>query len=85
MLKLISGVRKMIIILKMRRLVSMERTQLINHVRGLLAEYGIVFSKGATELRQKLPALLEDAENELTNTMRTLLHRQYIRLIAWKK
>ena len=56
----------------------MERTQLINHVRGLLAEYGIVFSKGATELRQKLPALLEDAENELTDTMRTLLHRQYI-------
>jgi ElaB/YqjD/DUF883 family membrane-anchored ribosome-binding protein len=68
--------------LKMRRLVSMERTQLINHVRGLLAEYGIVFSKGATELRQKLPALLEDAENELTDTMKTLLHRQYIRLIT---
>ncbi len=68
--------------LKMRRLVSMERTQLINHVRGLLAEYDIVFSKGATELRQKLPALLEDAENELTDTMRTLLHRQYIRLIT---
>ncbi|GAB0985828.1 hypothetical protein MZ16F93_42280 [Escherichia coli] len=59
--------------MKMHRLVSMERTQLINHVRGLLAEYGIVFSKGATELRQKLPALLEDAENELTDTMRTLL------------
>ncbi|HHR4052516.1 TPA: IS110 family transposase [Salmonella enterica] len=28
------------IFLKMRRLVSMERTQLINHVRGLLAEWG---------------------------------------------
>lgn len=68
--------------MKMHRLVSMERTQLINHVSGLLAEYGIVFSKGATELRQKLPALLEDAENELTDTMRTLLHRQYIRLIT---
>ena len=68
--------------MKMHRLVSMERTQLINHVRGLLAEYGIVFSKGATELRQKLPTLLEDAENELTDTMRTLLHRQYIRVIT---
>ncbi|EPA9941028.1 TPA: IS110 family transposase [Escherichia coli] len=68
--------------LKMRRLVSMERTQLIYHVRGLLAEYGIVFRKGATELRPKLPALLEDAEKELTDTMRTLLHRQYIRLIT---
>ncbi|EOF6137858.1 transposase [Salmonella enterica] len=68
--------------LKMLRLVSMERTQLINHVCALLAEYGIMFSKGATELRQKLPTLPKDAENELTDTMRTLLHRQYIRLIT---
>ncbi|MCO1605665.1 IS110 family transposase [Escherichia coli] len=33
-------------------------------------------------VHQKLPALLEDAENELTDTMRTLLHQQYIRLIT---
>ena len=33
------------------------RTQLMNHVLGLLTEYGIVFSKSATELRPKLPAL----------------------------
>ena len=68
--------------LKMRQLVSMERTQLINHVRGLLAEYGIVLNKGATELRQKLPELLEDADNGLTDVMRALLHRQLIRLTA---
>ena len=67
--------------LKMRQLVSMERTQLINHVCGLLAEYGIVLNKGATELRRALPALLEDAENELTDTMRALLYRQYTRLV----
>ncbi len=66
----------------MRQLVSMERTQLINHVRGLLAEYGIVLNKGATELRRTLPALLEDAENGLTDIMRTLLYRQYNRLIT---
>lgn len=68
--------------LKMRQLISMERTQLINHVRGLLAEYGIVLNKGATELRRTLPVLLEDAENELTDAMRALLHRQYTRLIT---
>lgn len=68
--------------LKMPQLISMERTQLINHVRGLLAENSIVLNKGATELRRMLPALLEDAENELTDTMRTLLHRQYTRLIT---
>ncbi|EGY1755543.1 hypothetical protein JHS31_002927 [Salmonella enterica] len=60
----------------------MERTQLINHVRGLLAEYGIVLNKGATELRRTFPVLLEDAENGLTDTMRTLLYRQYSRLIT---
>lgn len=68
--------------LKMRQLVSMERTQLINHVRGLLAEYGIVLNKGATELRQQLPSLLENPQNGLTNAMRALLHRQLIRLTA---
>ena len=68
--------------LKMRQLISMERTQLINHLRGLLAEYGIVLNKGATELRRMLPSLLEDAENELTDVMRALLHRQYTRLIT---
>ncbi|HGE8343390.1 hypothetical protein OGY61_11640 [Citrobacter sp. CK196] len=66
----------------MRQLVSMERMQLINHVHGLLAEYGIVLNKGATELRRMLPTLLEDEENELTDTMRALLHRQYARLIT---
>lgn len=65
--------------LKMRQLVSMERTQLINHVCGLLVAYGIVLNKGATELRRTLPALLEDAENGLTDIMRTLLYRQYNR------
>lgn len=68
--------------LKMRRLVSEERTQLINHIRGLMSEYGIVLRKGATELRRKLPELLEDAENGLTPRMRELLQRQYQRLVA---
>lgn len=38
--------------------------------------------KGSTELRRVLPALLEDAENGLTHPMRTLLYRQYNRLIT---
>ncbi|MDK1367425.1 IS110 family transposase, partial [Klebsiella quasipneumoniae] len=59
-----------------------ERTQLINHIRGLMAEYGIVLRKGATELRRKLPELLEDAENGFTPQMRELLQRQYQRLAA---
>lgn len=60
----------------------MARTQLINRVRGLPAEYDIVLNKGAAELRQKLSELLEKAENGLPNVMRALLHWQLIRLTA---
>lgn len=67
---------------KMRQLILMERTQLINHVRRLIAEYGIVLNKGATELRRALPALPEDAENQLTDTMRAPLHLHYTLLIT---
>src|SRR5499426_4868454 len=34
------------------------RTALINHIRGLLAEYGIVIAQGVSKVRHALPALL---------------------------
>jgi transposase len=42
------------------------RTALVNQIRGLLAEYGIVIPQGVAKVRQALPALLADAENGLT-------------------
>lgn len=42
------------------------RTTLINQIRGLLNEYGIVITKGKEALKIALPDLVEDAENELT-------------------
>src|SRR4030095_3186 len=39
------------------------RTALINQIRGLLAEYGIVIPQRASQVRHTLPFLLEDAEN----------------------
>ena len=36
------------------------RTQLVNQIRGLLAEYGIVLPQHVAQLRRHLPALLED-------------------------
>jgi transposase len=42
------------------------RTQLINQIRGLLAEYGIVLPQHPGQVRSGLPAVLEDAENQLT-------------------
>lgn len=42
------------------------RTALLNQIRGVLSEYGIVLPAGVATLRKALPLLLEDAENELT-------------------
>jgi transposase len=57
------------------------RTQLVNQIRGLLAEYGIVLPQHVAQLRRHLPALLEDDSNELTISTRYLLHSLYEELI----
>lgn len=67
--------------LRMRRHLSDERTGLINHVRGLLSEYGTVLPVGGQVLRQALPSILENADNDLTHRFRELLCRQQNRLI----
>ena len=50
------------------------RTAFINQIRGLLTEYGIVIPQRASQVRHKLPMVLEDAENGLTATAREWLH-----------
>ena len=57
-----------------------DRTALCNQLRGLLAEYGLVFPKGVTTLRRRLPELLEDGENGLSDLFRQLLARGYKQL-----
>jgi transposase len=54
-----------------------ERTALINQIRGLLAEYGIVVSKGINKIRKALPGILEDAENELSYAGRQIFSDLY--------
>ena len=49
------------------------RTALINQIRGLLAEYGLVIPQRAAQVRHKLPFVLDDAENGLTVTAREWL------------
>lgn len=46
------------------------RTALINQVKGLLAEYGFIVEERATRFRSVVLELIEDAENELTMSMR---------------
>ncbi len=64
--------------LRERRL--QERTALCNQLRGLLAEYGLILPKGVNILRRRLPELLEDGENGLSDLFRRLLAQSYRQL-----
>jgi transposase len=57
------------------------RTQLINQIRGLLAEYGIVLPQHPGQVRRGLPTVLEDAENQLTGFSRDLFRSLYEELV----
>jgi len=50
-----------------------RRTALINQIRGLLLERGIVFPAGAANLRNRMAAILEDADQNLTPRIRKVL------------
>ena len=50
-----------------------NRTEVINQIRGFLLERGITFNRGPLSLRKELPSLLEDAEQQLTPSLRRLL------------
>lgn len=51
------------------------RTAQANQIRGLLCEFGIVIPQGISHIAKRLPSILEDAENSLPDTMRTLIAR----------
>lgn len=53
------------------------RTAQANQIRGLLAEFGIVFAKGIGCVTRKMPEVLEDAENGLPGMSRELFSRLF--------
>lgn len=57
---------------RQRERIKKERTALVNQIRGLLAEYGLVINKEVASVRKMLPEMLEDAENDLTIYSREL-------------
>jgi len=63
--------------LRMREHLSHELTAASNMMRGLLLEYGEVFRKGFAALKQHLPLILENAENELPMAFRESLGRMW--------
>jgi transposase len=54
-----------------------ERTACINCIRGVLAEFGLVFGKSPKVLRAVLADVIEDASNELTAMARHVLERAF--------
>ncbi|MES2204747.1 MAG: IS110 family transposase [Pseudomonadota bacterium] len=70
-------------LLRIRESCIAMRIKLSNQLRGLLAEYGIVFDKGINRLRSALPSLFDrEKENELTEAFKQLLEMQYQLLIS---
>ena len=54
-----------------------DRTACINRIRGVLAEFGLVFAKCPRVLRAQLAEVLEDADNELSGTARLVLQEAF--------
>ena len=63
-----------------RSAVVRERTALCNQLRGLLGEYGVVLRRGVAHVRRGLVGILASAA--LTPLLKTMLQRQYRRLLA---
>jgi transposase len=58
---------------RVRERLVKNRTALVNHIRGLLLEYGVVIPQGLSRLRQRLLGILDDADNGLSCACRDLL------------
>ena len=51
---------------RVRERLVKHRTAVVNQVRGLLLEYGMVIPQGIARLRKRLPRVLEEADNGLS-------------------
>ena len=67
--------QSMLCVHRLREGIKEDRTACINRIRGLLAEFGLVFPQGASELQAVLSEVLEDASNELGTLARLTLQR----------
>lgn len=66
---------------RMRERLNKQATALVNQVRGMLAEYGLVIAKGKAAFRTHLPDILADVDNTLTVKGRYIfsqLHEEFM-------
>jgi transposase len=67
--------QSMLCVHRLREGFKAERTACINRIRGLLAEFGLVFAKSPAVLQSALADVLEDAGNEMNTLARLVLQR----------
>jgi transposase len=67
--------QSMMCVHKLREGYKEERTACINRIRGLLAEFGLVFAQSPKVLKAVLHEVLEDADNELGGLARMALQQ----------
>jgi transposase len=60
---------------RMRQGFVKARTAQANQIRSLLGEFGIVMPQGITNVRKRVPELIENASNELPAAFRNLVDR----------
>ena len=62
---------------RIRSRLMVQRTGLVNQVRGLLAEYGIIIAQGISRFRTLVPTILEDDCPHLTSMTKSLFWNLY--------
>jgi transposase len=67
--------QSMLCVHRLREGFKADRTACINRIRGLLAEFGLVFAQSPKALQLVLSEVLEDAENEMGGVARLVLGR----------
>ena len=67
--------QSMLCVHRLREGLKAERTRCISRIRGLLAEFGLVYAQGPEVLRRVLADVLEDASNEMNTLARLVIAR----------
>lgn len=70
---------------RVRQGVIKDRTALINQLRGLLSEFGIIIPKGRYPAQGRIPRILEDAENGLPILARRMISDLWHRIQSTNK
>jgi len=65
---------------RVRHRLVVNKIALVNQIRGLLAERGLIMAREVASLRRRLPEILETADNGLSDGFRALLAELYRQL-----